>query len=97
MIYKITLSSGAPIAIENDEDLQTVINAIHNPSAKLIVTKHGIFNLSFLVSITADDDAEEKLVYARKSRNTEESAIQSVVGRPIFAEMVERMTLGNGK
>lgn len=97
MIYKITLSSGSPIAIENEADLEVVIRAIHNPNAKVIVTKHGIFNLSFLVSITADDAAEEKMDYARKARSTEKSALESVVGRPVFAEMVERMTLGDGK
>ena len=97
MIYKIILSSGSSIAIENEEDLQKVMKAINEPNAKLIITKHGIFNLSFLVSITADDEAESKMNYARKSRNTEQSALESVVGRPVFAQLIEQMRIGNEK
>ncbi len=97
MIYKITLSSGAKIAIENDDDLEIVIKAILDPQAKLIITKHGIFNLSFLVAITADDEAEEKLIYARKSRSTEQSAIQSIVGQPHFQTLIKQMSIGDGK
>jgi len=97
MIYKITLSSNAHIAIENDDDLEKIIKAIHEPNAKMIITKHGIFNLSFLVAITADDDAEEKLIYARKCRGSEESAIQSVVGQPHFQRLIKQMSIGDGK
>jgi hypothetical protein len=49
-IFKIVLSTGDPIAIY-DQELAGILEMIESGQYKLIRTKRGVFNPSFMVSI----------------------------------------------
>lgn len=57
-IFKIVLSNGDPIAIY-DTELSSVLDMIES-GKKLVVTKRGVFNPSFMVSIIVHKELMEE-------------------------------------
>jgi hypothetical protein len=56
MIFKIILSNGNhPIRVNSKEEVSKIFEQIFS-NAKLIVTKEGVFNPSFLVEIVPDTE-----------------------------------------
>lgn len=58
--YKITLSNGGKIVIE-DNELKAVLEMIKDKFT-VIMCKNGIFNPSYMVSIDLDKDKNSELV-----------------------------------
>ena len=94
MIYKAVMSSGDSVLIESEEDMMKFLGDANNPNKKLILTKHGLINTSFLVSIVPH---KEKLAEIRDHMGigkTKEEAISIVLPPSPFARILsEKMQM----
>ena len=100
MIHKIIQSNGDPVLIESDEDLVKFLKAAQ--TSKLVMTKHGVVNPSFVVQIVPHRElngrVEEMLGYRMEENGklvpqyTRDSAERQTIGVSPYAKLLgERM------
>lgn len=93
MIYKVVMSNGPEVAIESEEALQKFLEEA-NSGKKLVLTKYGVINTSFIVSVVRHkekmEEVREQLGYGKKPHEAE----TEVLGPSPFAKLlVDRMTM----
>lgn len=99
MIYKIILSSGPAVPVESEEALEKILGEI-NAGKKLILTKHGVINSSFVVSIVVHRELMEEVAETlRMGGSTREGAEARAIGASPFVKLLgnKMPELGNGK
>lgn len=108
MIYKITLSNGPDVPIASEDDLIKFLNQANNPANRMVLTKYGIINPSYIVNIVADKDRNSavadkigssifKEILGGKpvivGQHDKKSALEVVMGLAPFEKLTEKMSM----
>lgn len=94
MIYKVVMSNGPEVVVENEESLMKILDEV-NAGKKLVLTKYGVINSSFIVSIVRHkekmQEVREQLGYGSKKPHEAE---MEVLGPSPFAKLLsDRMQM----
>lgn len=106
MIHKVVSSDREPVIIESDDDLLKFLKAAQ--TSKLVMTKHGIINPSFVVKIIPHRELNNQLANTLRMKEirgnemvpqfTYEQALERTVGVSVYAKLLSgKMQLGETK
>lgn len=110
MIFKVIMSSKPDIPVENEEALKKFLKAVNEGKSRLVITKYGAINPSFIVAIVPYTEKNQELVDklsmksigaggTPKPQYTLEEATAGVLGVSPFAKILgpKMDMLGDGK
>lgn len=88
MIYKVVMSSGPEVIIGSEEDLRSFLEAANRPNQKLVFTKYGVINVSFVVSVLPHKEKIAEVNEYLKIGRSKEEAMNEVLGISPFAKIL---------
>jgi hypothetical protein len=86
MIYKIVMSTGEGIMLENEEAFQKFLAQIQQPNQRFVLTRHGLVNVNYVVSIVEHKEKMKEATALLSTGRTRDEALKEVIGESSFVK-----------